>query len=71
MRMNFILSKMVRKTYYLCSEAALHIDSGEGIKASSMKYKRKQMMGRLHIWSTDQEVIRAKGEVQQMEYGEL
>jgi len=71
MHMNFILSKMVRKAHNLCSEAVMYryISSGEGIKASSMEDERKQMMERLHIWSTDQEVTRAKGEIQQVEHG--
>jgi len=45
--MNFILSKAVRKIYYLCSGAALYISSGEGIEASSMKYKRKTNDGKI------------------------
>jgi len=34
-----LLSKMVRKTHYLCSEAVLYISSGKGIKASSTVWK--------------------------------
>jgi len=68
--MTFILSRMVRKTHYLCSEAALYISSGEGIKVSSMEDERKQMMGGLHTWLMDQEMTWAKSEIKQVEYEE-
>jgi len=47
MRMNFIQSMMVRQTHYLCSEAALHISSGEGNKTNSMEDKRKANEGKI------------------------
>jgi len=41
MRMNFILSKMVGQTHYLCSEATPYIGSGEGNKANNIEEKER------------------------------
>jgi len=41
MRVNFILSKIVRQTHYLCSEVALYISRGEGNKTHNIEGKRE------------------------------
>jgi len=47
MRVNFILSKIVRRTYYLCGEVALYINIREGNKVSDMKDKGKTNEGEI------------------------
>jgi len=44
MHMNFILSKIVRETHYLFSEAALYISTGEGNKTNNVEDKKKKQM---------------------------
>jgi len=49
---NFILCHRAGKAYYLCSETATYIGSGEDVKGNN-NYGRqeKQMRTELHIWS--------------------
>jgi len=46
---NFILSQRARNAYYLYSETAAYIGSGEEVKENNMEDKRKQMRTEVSI----------------------
>jgi len=50
---NIIQYQMARKAYYLYSETATYIGSGEEVKGNNMEGKRKQMRTELRIQSID------------------